>query len=136
MKFEVGKKYKTRCGLDAEILKTDCKGKFPLAGIVAESDGFDRAVLWTDDGHYWEEDEISRLDLIGDEPQDEQVDSVNMVLDIVTLFRDVRNLSLSIAAGTLQHDYRNMNEQEILCRWYAVREMLQAVMYLIKRDKP
>jgi hypothetical protein len=66
LKIEAGKKYRTRGGNEAEVLKTDLRNEQPIVGIVTHDDGSQCVYEWTVDGYYWPDDPRSDLDLISE----------------------------------------------------------------------
>lgn len=72
---QMGKRYKTRSGLDVEVLKVDLKAKQPVVAYVTTKDGSQSAGHFCKNGSYIEESTIYDLDLIEVSPYDEfQID--------------------------------------------------------------
>ena len=69
MELEVGRAYKTRCGLIAKIIKKKLTGAaFPFLGTVRKLDGKElTGEVWTKRGrHYGQKDKIDDLDIVGE----------------------------------------------------------------------
>jgi hypothetical protein len=64
--IDLNKKYKTRSGLDAEVLRTDLKGfgNYPVLVVVTDTDGSQDVLQYMKTGQYNEDHDTHDLDLI------------------------------------------------------------------------
>lgn len=78
--FVTGRSYKTRDGRKVTLLKTDVKNKYPIVGIITQSDGSERHCTWHEDGHLFavEQDVLDGADLVA-----EWHEPVNRIVDII-----------------------------------------------------
>ena len=66
LKIEAGKKYRTRGGHEAEVLRTDVRDEQPVVGIITFNDGGQSVTEWSVDGSFWPDGEGSTKDLISE----------------------------------------------------------------------
>lgn len=85
---QMGKRYKTRSGLEVEVLKVDLKAEQPVVAYVTIKDWCQSVYQFCENGSYFKESTVHAYDLIEVSPYDEfQIDDKVVVSNDGTNWR-------------------------------------------------